>query len=574
MFEADSMFRSQEKKKKWGKGPSVLALSIMFFCVTTSTFAYALRIPVETGLQDYAFSTYLGGSAVDCIIEVAVDSEGNIVVVGGTYSMDIPIMNAVQEEYGGGVAPEHLYNMGDNYVAKFSSGGELLWASYFGGSGLEESMRVRIGDNDEVVFIGITDSEDFPVTEDAIQTSYGGGDLDGFLAVLSSDGALLYSSYLGGSGSENLADLSIDPLGNIIIVGSTDSTDFPVTPDAHQSDNQGLTDAIIIEIEANREAIGYSTFFGGADTDAANEVELDSEGSIVLTGTTMSGDFPTSDGAFKESVEGDDSDSFVAKFQRNGDLQFSTLLGGDNMDQCLGLGVDPSDIIYIVGRTWSVDFPTTSDALQETFSATSPSEDEVDGFYTKVSPEWELLYSTYYGATGWDSLFQVGFHEEDAVVIGFVNSDEFTMINAFQGDFRGVVDGVLLVFDAEREVLLSSYLGGTQMDNPRGLFVTDGKVHIVGDSNSPDFYTTDDAFQESIQGEMDGFIFTLELDDYLQNVNDIQVPDYARIKLISNLTSYGIVIGAILVWILVMKRFFQRDRLQISPSIKVDSSMS
>jgi hypothetical protein len=537
----------------------------MFFYLTSFTLAYALHMPVESGLQDYAFSTLLGGSDEDCIIDVAVDSEGNIIVVGGTYSTDIPTLNAIQGEYGGGTRPEHLFNMGDSYIAKFSSGGELLWATYFGGSELEEVVRVRTNENDEVVLIGVTDSEDFPVTDDAIQPSYGGGDSDGFLAVLSSDGALLYSTYLGGSGSENLADLAIDPLGNIIIVGNTDSTDFPVTPDAYQSEINGLTDAIIIEIEANRGAISYSTFFGGADIDGANELELDGEGHIVLTGTTSSDDFPTSDNAIRRRVEDDGQDSFVAKFQRNGELQFSTLLGGDDFDQCLGLGVDSSNIIHIVGRSWSIDFPTTSDALQESFSAAAPSEAEVDGFYTKISSEGELLYSTYYGASGWDSLFQVGFHEENAVIMGFVDSDEFTMVNAFQGDFMGVIDGVLLVIDADGEVQLSSYLGGTNMDHPRGLIVTDGKVHLVGDSNSPDFYTTDDAFQGANRGGMDGFIFTLELGGYLQNVGDIQLPDLARIKLISNITSYGIVVGAILAWILLMRRFFQRLGFKYSP---------
>jgi hypothetical protein len=559
MSEADSMFRSEERGKKYGKGARVLALSIMFFCMTAFTCAYAQRILVESGIQDYAYSTYLGGSNEDRIIDVAVDSEGNIVVVGGTYSTDIPTLNAIQDEYGGGAVPEHLFSMGDCYIAKFSNGGELLWASYFGGSELEYSLRVGIGDDDEVIFIGITESEDFPITDDAIQPSYRGGVSDGFLAVLSSDGALLYSTFLGGSGSENLADFAMDPMGNMIIVGSTNSTDFPVTPDAYQPEIGGLSDAIIVEIEANRGAIGYSTFFGGAEFDAANELELDGEGHIVLTGTSMSDDFPTSDNAFQESIEGIETDSFVAKFQRGGDLHFSTLLGGDDIDQCLGLGVDSSNIIHIVGRTWSMDFPTTSDALQETFSATASAHAEVDGFYSKVSFEGDLLYSTYYGGSGWDSLFQVGFHEENAVVMGSVNSDEFPVVNAFQGEFMGIVDIVLLVLDSESEVKLSSYLGGAMIDHPSGLVVTDGKMHLVGDSNSPDFYTTDNAFQGVNRGEMDGFIFTLELGSYLQNVDDIQVPNLARVKFISNITSYAIIMGAILAWIMLMKRFFQGE---------------
>jgi hypothetical protein len=526
---------------------------------------------VQETLEDYTYSTYFGGSNVDRLVDVAVDSEGNILVFGGTFSTDLPTLNAYQGEYGGGAVPEHLYGMGDCNVAKFSDSGELLWASYLGGSELDSPRRMLVGDDDEVILIGDTQSVDFPVTDDAVQPIYGGGDADGFLTVLSSEGALVYSTYLGGSGLEYLGDLVIDPIGNMVIVGSTDSADFPVSPDAFQPEIGGSLDAFIVEIEANGAAIGYSSFFGGGDSDSLNEVEFDGEGYLIIAGTTRSDDFLTTDDAYQSIIVGEASDCFIAKFQGYTELVLSTLLGGDDMDQCFGLGVDSSNAIHVVGRTWSGDFPVTSDALQEVYGgdvAQGPNpEPGVDGYYARLSPEGDLLYSnrlysTYYGGELWDSLFQVGFQDDDTVMMGIVNTGGFPVVNAFQGDFMGVIDIVLLVLDGEGQLKLSSYLGGSQVDHPSGLVMDDGKLYLAGNSYSTDFYITDDAYQGANQGSGDGFIFTLELGSYLQNVDDIDVPNPGRAKLISNITSYGIVLGSILAWAVLMRRYFQGERLQ------------
>ncbi|MBA7628384.1 hypothetical protein ES703_35866 [subsurface metagenome] len=143
--------------------------------------------------------------------------------------------------------------------------------------------------------------------------------------------------------------------------------------------------------------------------------------------------------------------------------------------------------------------------------------------------------------------------------MGIVNSGEFPVVNAFQEDFMGVLDIVLLVLDGEGQLKLSSYLGGSEVDHPSGLVVVDGKLYLAGNSYSTDFYTTDDAFQGVNQGGGDGFIFTLELGSYLQNVDDISVPNPARAKLISNIISYGIVLGSILAWAVLMRRYFQGE---------------
>ena len=220
------------------------------------------------------------------------------------------------------------------------------------------------------------------------------------------------------------------------------------------------------------------------------------------------------------------------------------------MEDCFGMVIDSSDNIHLVGRTWSGDFPTTPGSIQESYSGI-----EVDGFYTRLTSEGSMTYSTFYGGDGWDSLFKVAFNGEDVIIMGIVNSGGFPVVNAIQNDFMGQIDTVILVMDQENQLRFSTYLGGSQVDQPSGLKMSDRKLYLAGQSYSTDFYTTDDAYQESNAGAGDGFIFIIELDDYLHDVDDIQVPNPARTKLLSSIISYGVVLGSIVSWFLIMKRY-------------------
>lgn len=503
---------------------------------------------VQSSIEDYTYSTFFGGTDVERIMDIAVDSMGNIVVFGGTYSVDLPTLNPFQGIYGGGEAPEHLFLMGDCFVAKFSEDGALLWSTYLGGSNLDDPEYVLIGDDDEIILLGDTQSEDFPVTDNAIQGVYGGGETDCFLARLTKDGELTYSTYLGGSDEDRAGDFEVEESGSLVIVGRTSSADFPVTLNAFQRELGGETDSFITVITDNQ--IVYSSFFGGTGIEGASEIALDSYGNIVFTGTTTSDDLPLTDNAFQDTIVGEERDCFVAMFQDYSDLFYATYLGGDHMEDCFGMGIDSSDNIHLVGRTWSGDFPTTPGSIQESYNGI-----EVDGFYTRLTSEGSMTYSTFYGGDGWDSLFKVAFNGENVIIMGIVNSGGFPLVNAIQNDFMGQIDTVILVMDQENQLTFSTYLGGSQVDQPSGLKISDGKLYLAGQSYSTDFYTTDDAYQESNAGSGDGFIFTIELDDYLHDVDDIQVPNPARTKLLSSIISYVVVLGSIVSWFLIMKRY-------------------
>jgi len=506
-------------------------------------------------LEDYVYCTFFGGSGNDRISGVAVTSEGEIVIVGGTFSMDLPVLNAYQGGYAGGEFPEHLFLMGDAFVAKMSEGGRLLWCSYLGGSDLEEPSCVDIDDDGNIIVTGVTESDDFPITGDALQTVFGQGESDGFISVFDPDGRLLRSTYLGGSGSEHLRDLVFDAVGNIVLAGRTASADYPVTSDAYQPDLNGESDCFITVVSRDLSTVLYSTFLGGGSTDAGNEIAIDGECNVIISGSTSSQDFPVSDDALQDAITGEERDCFLARFSDSWELLYATFLGGSHMDDCFGLALDASDNIHVVGRTWSPDFPVTPDAIQESYSQESYNEDAVDSIYSEISADGRaLIYSTYLGYDSWDSFLNVGFDPEGNVVLsGLAGTGGFPVVRAFQGEHAGYSDVILMVLSPSGEILLSTYLGGMSFEHPSGQAMAGGTLILVGNTYSSDFLVTEDALQRNMRGNQDGFVFTINLSQYLTSTDEISEDSGSS----TTLLPYGILLGSIVIWAMVMRKYFR-----------------
>ena len=521
----------------------------------SSPYASLLHGSPGSTLEDYVYCTFFGGSGNDRISGVAVTPEGEIVIVGGTFSTDLPVLNAYQEGYAGGEFPEHLFLMGDAFVVKMSEGGQLLWCTYLGGSELEEPSCVAIDDDGNIIVIGRTESNDFPTTGDALQSVFAQGESDGFISVFDADGSLLHSTYIGGSGSDRLTDFDIDAMGNLVLVGRTASADYPVTHDAYQPDLNGESDCFITVVSRDLSTVLYSTFLGGGSTDAGNEIAIDGEDKFIISGSTSSRDFPVTDDALQDDITGEERDCFLAKFSDSWGLLYATFLGGSHMDDCFGLAVDASDDIHVVGRSWSTDFPVTPDAIQESYSQESYNEDAVDSIYSVISADGRaLFYSTYLGYDSWDSFLNVGFDPEGNVVLsGLAGTGGFPVVRAFQGEHAGYSDVILMVLSPGGEILLSTYLGGTSFEHPSGQAMAGGTLILVGNTHSSDFPVTEDAIQQNMRGNQDGFVFEIDLSRYLLSSEDIiEDPESPNILL-----PYGILLGSIVVWAIIMRRYFR-----------------
>jgi hypothetical protein len=312
------------------------------------------------------FSTFLGGQEAegfDLGFISFFDRHGNVYVEGDTGSPDFPTTpGSFQPTFGGGP--------GDGFVTKLNpKGSRLVYSTFIGGSGADGAHDGELDKRGNFYIDGFTDSTDFPVTPRAFQPSYGGGQIDAWAAKLNRKGtALVYATYLGGSGEENVSDLTVDRSGSAYVPGFTTSQDFPVTPRAFQpSYGGGDSDGYLTKLSPSGTRAVYSTYLGGSGPDDAGSVRVDRKGVAHVPGITGSPDFPVTAGGFQDGYGGGPSDAFLVLLNRKGSrVLFGSYLGGSGEDGSSGAGswLDGRGNYFIPGFTDSTDFPVTPGAFQ------------------------------------------------------------------------------------------------------------------------------------------------------------------------------------------------------------------
>ncbi|MFG0316030.1 MAG: hypothetical protein ACF8XB_02060 [Planctomycetota bacterium JB042] len=338
--------------------------------------AFVARLDATGSALTYA--TYLGGTGREHAIPVAVDAAGAITVAGLTASTDFPATNA--SAFAGG-SPN-----GDVFLARLDpslpGAAQLLYATYFGGSDNEFARGLAVLPGGAVILAGPTASTDLPTTAGAFAPSHGGGGDDGFVVRI--DPALdqvVWATYLGGSGFDNLNALAVDAAGEVIVGGWTESADFPVTAGAYDTTFNGggctaadptPTDAYVARLDPTGSSVAYATFLGGTCNEGVNALAVDA-GMVTVAGSVSSSDFPVTDGTYDASFGGGTGpegpyDAYVARLDpaRSGpdQLLYATYLGGTlGYDYAYHfLDLDATGAATVAGSTRSNDFPTTSGA--------------------------------------------------------------------------------------------------------------------------------------------------------------------------------------------------------------------
>ena len=294
------------------------------------------------------YSTYFGGSDDDRIYSIALGATNEMFVSGFTYSTNFPTMTPFQANNRGS---------NDGFIARFTSSGALSYSTYIGGNSQDSANFIKNEGSNIVTFAGSTSSIDFPVMN-AIQPN-NAGNTDFFAGKLNlSNNTLIFSTYLGGIGSDsmNFSSGAVDSSGNVYIGGVSNSFDFPTTPNAFQIENNGSDDAVVAKISSTGNSLVYSTFVGGNLIDSADALAVDSNGNAHITGFTRSSNFPTRR-AFQPQLNG--IDAFVTKLNANGtDVIYSTFLGGSDLERGSGITTDANGNCYVTGRSNSGNFPT------------------------------------------------------------------------------------------------------------------------------------------------------------------------------------------------------------------------
>ena len=340
--------------------------------------------------------------------------------------------------------------------------------------------------------------------ENAYQSSLKGTS-DAFVTKLSPAGnSLLFSTYLGGDSNESAYGIAVDANRNAYVTGSTASTNFP-TQNAFQSTLYGSSDAFVTKLSPAGNSLLFSTYLGGNDQDTATGIAVDGSDAAHVTGWTYSDFFPTTVGAYNNTRTGE-ADAFVTKFHTEGDtLAYSTYLGGTKYDQATGIAVDDSGAAYVAGYTYSVDFPRWN-AFQMAIGGS------VDVFVTKLSPNGDTLtYSTYLGGTKYDQANGIAVDDSGAAyVVGLTQSTDFPIEKPFQNTLRGIADAFITKFSPNGNALAySTYLGGNNYDAGYAIAIDGfGAAYVTGYTWSSD-YPTSKAFQNALAGIADGFVTKL-----------------------------------------------------------------
>lgn len=361
-----------------------------------------------------------------------------------------------------------------------SASPSLAWATYLGGTNVDSGRGVALDSEGNTYVVGLTYSPDFPLVSPYRSQLHSS---EVFIVKVAPDGTVLFSTFLGGSGSEWGED-AVVAQGTLYVSGFTTSPDFPLVNPLPADLRRGGADAFVTRMSLDGANVLWSTKLGGALEDHPFAIDVGADGSVFLAGATQSLDFPTVNPA-QSSFAGGLTDGFAAKIDPNGPtLVWSTYFGGSAFERIEDLAVDTTGKAFVVGRVESPDLPVRM-ARQPDLRGSS------DGFLAGFGPQGELLVSTYLGGLGDDAATGVAVDGAGFLYVGGSTSsiDLPTTKGAFQRRKAGGVDAFALKLGPlAGSVVWWTYLGGSDSDSAAALDIDGtGHVYLTGVAQSTDF---------------------------------------------------------------------------------------
>jgi hypothetical protein len=384
------------------------------------------------------WSTFLGGNASELGTALAVAADGCCYVAGNTFSDDFPTLKAYNATKG---------LLRDGFISKFASNGSLLWSTFLGGNWLDYVSDIAVAADGSCYLTGYTESTNFPL-KDAVNQSY--CDREAFVSKFASNGSLLWSTYLGGSQSEDGRSIALAADGSCVITGWTYSDDFPIIDNYSIPISQNL-DVFISQFSPTGTLL-WSTIFGGNLLDWGYGIAIDHDNCVFITGNTNSYNFPARHG-FSKSFNGGATDAFIAKYSIGGILLWSSYLGGNNTDVAKDLAIASDNSCFVVGYTESTNFPLFC-PYDNFFTG-----DNLEGFISRFSSTGVLLWSSYFGGSDRDILESIAIASDDSFYLtGETRSPDFPVVNAYDATHNGMSDVFLTGFNDDFKTI---YTQGT-----------------------------------------------------------------------------------------------------------------
>jgi hypothetical protein len=419
------------------------------------------------------YSTYLGGSANNYGNGIALDASGDAYIAGQTFSANFPTTAGSFITKCGTTC-----SGGWGFVTEINpEGSGLVYSTYLGGAGINQANSIVLDGSNNAYVTGYTQSKSFPVTPGVFQSICTCTRAVAFVTKLNPTGsALVYSTYLGGTGGDVGYAVALDSSDDAYVTGYTHSTNFPVTAGAYQTKLTADTAAYVTELNPTASTAIYSTYLGGTTTlttpceACGTAIAVNSSGDAYVTGLTAESTFPVTPGAYQTTFLGatNGHDAFLTELNPTGTgLVFSTYLGGNGDTGATGIALDQSDNIWLKGNTMSAVFPTTPGAFQTVLGGA------FDAYVSELNPTGsQLLFSTYLGGTqteygGATHVLAIDNQNPPNVyVTGYTDSTNFPVsAGSFQAANAGENDGFVTKFTPSPNIGLSAGLNfGNQND--------------------------------------------------------------------------------------------------------------
>jgi len=435
------------------------------------------------------YASYFGGTAQDQISSIIEDSQGFLYAVGWTDTSDLAATEDGYSQANAATGAADLFIM----VLDTSAAGNfsVQYLSYLGGAGDDTPSDMVMDANGDLFIAGGTTSSNFPMVGTSILTTPPSTTSNVFAVefnpFLAGSDSLIYSTYFGGSGDNSASGIAIDQIGQMYIIGSTTSTDLPVSDGAYAGVLSGTQDAFLCVIDPSSTSPAYSTYLGGSGVDTGESIAVDVNGFLYFAVSTDSTDFPLSIAPYRNTLTGVENIvvGIVDPTQSGpNSLVYDTYFGGSDLDEVRKLAFDAHGRLLLTGFTLSPDFPITQDAVQNKLAGNG---DVFVSIVDPLHPGAFLVYSTYLGGSQGDVAYDIAGDTTGSIYIaGYTLSPDFPVTSdAPQPLWGGGTD----LFVAKLKpgtpgpagLQFSTYLGGLGLRTATSLTLgVDGTLYVGG----------------------------------------------------------------------------------------------